>query len=195
MSLALLSRKSEAARPASKAKAAPTGLRIGEPNDSFEREADRAADEVTAGGSAKREWSLSKISTGTPLQRKGARAVDRANAIAARRNGSLSGNPKPRRRPEPAWGQDFDRVPANAGMQGRSSSLPLAARAGVESSGQALDARTREDMESRFGFDFSQVRIHAGAQAAESALARRVRLHTRPAATSYSDPEDTSLTR
>src|SRR5712692_9458847 len=39
------------------------------------------------------------------------------------------------------------------------------------SSGQPLDATTRTFIESRFGHDFSQVRVHANAQAAESARA------------------------
>lgn len=46
------------------------GLRIGQPNGVFEREADRVANEVMA-GNAKRGWSLSKIGLGSLLQRKG----------------------------------------------------------------------------------------------------------------------------
>jgi hypothetical protein len=41
----------------------------------------------------------------------------------------------------------------------------------LRSSGQPLDAETRSFMESRFGHDFSQVRIHTDAQAAKSARA------------------------
>ena len=40
---------------------------------------------------------------------------------------------------------------------------------GMNSSGQSLDAETREFMEPRFGHDFSQVRVHQDAPAAESA--------------------------
>jgi hypothetical protein len=39
----------------------------------------------------------------------------------------------------------------------------------LRSPGQALDAATREFMEPRFGHDFSGVRVHTGAKAAESA--------------------------
>src|ERR1700722_7892739 len=67
MSRAMLARKAEAAAPATKTKAASTGLRIGEVNDSFEREADRVADAVMAGT---QNWSLSGISSGAPVQRK-----------------------------------------------------------------------------------------------------------------------------
>ncbi len=41
----------------------------------------------------------------------------------------------------------------------------------LRSSGQPLDATTRAFMESRFGHDFSQVRVHTDAQAARSARA------------------------
>jgi hypothetical protein len=41
----------------------------------------------------------------------------------------------------------------------------------LRSSGQPLDAATRSFMEVRFGYDFSQVRVHTDAQAAESARA------------------------
>jgi hypothetical protein len=41
----------------------------------------------------------------------------------------------------------------------------------INSSGRPLDAATRAYMEPRFGYDFSQVRIHSDAQAADSARA------------------------
>lgn len=66
MSLAMLARKNVSAGP-SKASAssmtAASGLKIGEPNSAFEREADRVADEIVASGAPRLHWSLSKIST------------------------------------------------------------------------------------------------------------------------------------
>ena len=41
----------------------------------------------------------------------------------------------------------------------------------LNSAGRPLDAATRQFMEPRFGHDFSNVRIHTGSQAAESARA------------------------
>jgi hypothetical protein len=152
MSLALLSKKSELVLPA-KARATPAGLRAGEPNDSFEQEADRVADEVTAGGAP--QWELSRVGIGSPLQRKcacgGSGECDSCKEEEKVQRKSQGGAP--------------------SGMQAPSSGLPVAARAVVQSSGQPLDTKTREDMEGRFGFDFSRVRIHAGAQAADSAAA------------------------
>src|ERR1700730_1489787 len=70
MSYALLRRKAETA-PAPKTTAAASGLRLGDPNDTFEREADRVADEVVVGGPLVRPtWSLSAMDTSPPLQRK-----------------------------------------------------------------------------------------------------------------------------
>jgi len=51
------------------------------------------------------------------------------------------------------------------------SSVPPIVHDVLSSSGQPLDAGTRAFMEPRFGYDFSQVRVHTDARAAESALA------------------------
>jgi hypothetical protein len=48
----------------------------------------------------------------------------------------------------------------------------------LASSGQPLDASTRVSMETRFGFDFSRVRIHTDAGAAESARAMDAAAYT-----------------
>jgi len=48
----------------------------------------------------------------------------------------------------------------------------------VSSSGQPLDAGTRSFMESRFDHDFSRVRVHTDAKAAESARAVNARAYT-----------------
>ncbi|HEV7890517.1 MAG TPA: DUF4157 domain-containing protein [Pyrinomonadaceae bacterium] len=48
----------------------------------------------------------------------------------------------------------------------------------LRSSGQPLDSATRDLMESRFGHDFSRVRLHTDAQAAESARAVNARAYT-----------------
>ncbi len=44
--------------------------------------------------------------------------------------------------------------------------------------GQALDTRTQRRMEARFGHDFSQVRIHAGSHAAETAQTLGAKAYT-----------------
>jgi hypothetical protein len=48
----------------------------------------------------------------------------------------------------------------------------------LQSPGQPLDVATRELMETQFGYDFSRVRVHANAQAAESAQAVNAHAYT-----------------
>src|SRR5205823_2267360 len=52
-----------------------------------------------------------------------------------------------------------------------SSTVPPVVHNVLRSPGQALEPGTRAFMEPRFGHDFSQVRVHTDAQAAESARA------------------------
>jgi hypothetical protein len=56
--------------------------------------------------------------------------------------------------------------------------LSAAVATGLRSPAQALDAPTRAFMETRFGWDFSKVRIHADASAARSARALQARAYT-----------------
>jgi hypothetical protein len=73
--------------------------------------------------------------------------------------------------------QDEAKVSMGVTMQRKAShggaqyGIPPVVHGVLGSPGQALDDGTRSFMESRFGYDFSQVRVHTGAQAAESARA------------------------
>ena len=65
MSFAILAKKPKSVTPsnsAARSVAASGNLRIGEPNDAFEREADAVAETVMAGSIPERQWSLSKMS-------------------------------------------------------------------------------------------------------------------------------------
>src|ERR1700730_5887797 len=62
--------ETSALMPKAARSSAPGGGGIGDPNDAYEQEADRVADEVMSGGAARRHWSLSTMRTGAPLQRK-----------------------------------------------------------------------------------------------------------------------------
>ncbi|MFI5458421.1 MAG: DUF4157 domain-containing protein [Isosphaerales bacterium] len=55
---------------------------------------------------------------------------------------------------------------------------PSLVRGVVDSPGRPLDAATRSDMEPRFGYDFSQVRVHSDDHAAESARAVNANAYT-----------------
>jgi len=162
MSVALLARKIEAAR-APKAKApsngASSGLRIGEPNDAFEREADRVAEEVMAGGRARPEWSLSKVSVGTPLQRE----------CACGGSGGASGECKECKK---------NTLQRKATGPGETGFAPPAVHDVLSSPGWPLDQATRDFFEPRFGHDFSRVRVHADSTASRSAEAVAAQAYT-----------------
>ena len=151
MSLAILARKSEAIGP-SKAPAPSmtesNGLRVGDADSAFEREADRVADEIMASGPL--NWSLSRMSIGTPpLQRKcdcgGSGKCDACEQ-----------------------GKTVQRKAAGAFRTGEA---PSTVHEVLRSLGRPLDQKTRTFFESRFGYDFSNIRIHVDAPAAESARA------------------------
>lgn len=56
--------------------------------------------------------------------------------------------------------------------------VPPVVHSVLRESGRPLEAETRDFMESRFGYDFSAVRVHADSRAAESAQAVRARAYT-----------------
>ena len=61
----------------------------------------------------------------------------------------------------------------------RGATAPPIVHEVLRSSGQALDSGVRAAMETRFGHDFSRVRVHADARAAESAKAINARAYAR----------------
>src|SRR5271165_1274741 len=64
------------------------------------------------------------------------------------------------------------RAPTDSGLETRNERLvPGIVREVLRSPGKPLDAATRAFMEPRFGHDFSHVRVHTDAKAAESAQA------------------------
>jgi hypothetical protein len=70
------------------------------------------------------------------------------------------------------------RAAAQRKETGPGVAVPEEAAAVARSGGQPLDADTRAFMEPRFGFDFSRVRIHADAEAAEAARSINARAYT-----------------
>jgi hypothetical protein len=97
-------------------------LRIGDPADAYEREADRIADRVVSGAA----------------------------------QGAVHSTPP--------------QIQRHAGASaGASDSVPSSVDGVLAGSGRPLDPALRGDMEGRFGHDFSQVRVHSDAAAAQSA--------------------------
>lgn len=118
-----------------------TKLAIGQPDDVWEQEADRIADQVVSAGPA---------------------VVPEAGT-----------------RHEPALARKLPVAvsPVAAASHGQNQA-PAVVDEVLSESGQALDEASRSMMESRLGHDFSQVRIHTGGKAAESAKAVNARAYT-----------------
>jgi len=77
-------------------------------------------------------------------------------------------------------GQEYDRVQAKRVGSGDlvQTAVPPIVHEVLSSPGHSLDTATRVFMEPRFGHDFSQVRVHADAKAAESACAMNALAYT-----------------
>lgn len=128
-------------------------LKVGAPDDEYEREADRVADQVVR---------MPAPAAGPP-------------PIQRRRTGFEE---EMQRQP----GQDEEeeliqtrRVPGSTPAVSPGAGTQITSLSGK---GQSLPEPVRDYFEPRLGYDLSQVRIHAGAQAAESARAVNARAFT-----------------
>jgi Domain of unknown function (DUF4157) len=146
--------ETSALRPKAAMSSFSGGLRIGEPNDAFEREADRVAAEVMAGGALKRHWSLPSLGGGTSVQRK-------CSCGGAGGSGGECEQCK-----QENEGKMLQRKAAGATQSGVA---PPVVQEVLNSPGRPLDRATRDFFEPRFGHDLSRVRIHTDALAAQSA--------------------------
>ncbi|HEY5704634.1 MAG TPA: DUF4157 domain-containing protein [Terrimicrobiaceae bacterium] len=143
-------------------------LRIGAPDDEYEREADRVADQVM------REQGLAVGSTlDSPdgpkaVQRKCAECDGSDNGLCSEceeelQRQALPITPLVQRKP--------------AGSRVETDVAPIVNDV-LSSKGQPLEPTTRAFFEDRFGHDFSATRIHSDARAAESARAVEARAYT-----------------
>lgn len=130
-------------------KASLPGTRIGDPNDSFEQEADRVADKVAAGEKVATGWSLSNMSIGAPLQRK----------CACGGEGECE---------ECKGNQGIQRKATGPAHTGQT---PPIVQEVLNSPGRLLDQAVRRKFEPLFGVDFGRVSLHTDERAAESARA------------------------
>lgn len=171
-------------------------LTIGATNDPLEDEADRIADQVLAASAQPASGG-----TAARIQRFAGPAAGQVDAVPASVDSVLAGSGSPlepalRGDMEQRFGHDFSRVRVHSGAASEQSAgevdangmklgtlhrkargqndvaeVPPIVHDVLRSPGQPLDAEMRAFMEPRFGHDFSQVRVHADAQAAESARA------------------------
>ena len=156
MTVAAYAMGADKAGGAKRTAAPASALRIGAANDALEREADRAADAAMSGGTMRPQWSLSKANLWPALRRK------------CDCGGSASGGECE----ECKHKGDLQRAAASPASQTEGAErAPAIVHDVLRAPGQPLDRRKRDLMEDRFGTDFSQVRVHSDARAAESARA------------------------
>lgn len=125
-------------------------LRISQPGDADEREADRVADSVVSSPqqpTIQRKCNCEGGGASCPACEED--EVEQAKGIHRKASSSFNGD------------------------QSVHSDLPQSI-----GSGQPLDSSTRGFMESRFGRDFRDVRVHTGAEAAQSARSIQARAYT-----------------
>jgi Domain of unknown function (DUF4157) len=144
LALAAPELKSAARRPAS------NKLRVNEPNDVYEREADRVADQVISGGSVMPAWSLAAINLGAPLQRTCGHDGSAGECESCARKKTLQRK-------------------ATAAVD--TAEAPSVVHDVLNTPGNRLDPTTQDFFEKRFGYDFSAVRVHADSLASQSARA------------------------
>lgn len=162
---------------------AQTSLKISEPGDRYEQEADRVADRVVrsfdadgvaASGVAPMEVPLSTLSSSRSQIQREARDEDPAA------QGAQAPSPETKA-DEPPTEQDLLLVPDEEGVgadtgSGVAGEAPLDGfLASSRGSGAPLQESVRRDMEHHIGADFSSVRIHTDSRAAEAS--RRLNAH------------------
>ena len=135
-------------------------LTASRPGDTYELEADRVADQV---------MRMPKATAPFRRLRTESSRLDVSPLIQRQVNATEEEE------------EDEDVLQAK-GLDGQTAVVTPGMAAGVdsvvESGGAALDPLTRGDMESRFGYDFGSVKVHTGADAAESARSVNARAYT-----------------
>ena len=141
---------------------AKSNLTIGATNDAHEQEADRVADAVVSGGQG---TSIQSISPG--LQPKLYRKVLEPDEMfdSAGPPDSAEAAALTEEDAEPASVQRKETADHAGGETTVSADYEQSLQSAIQGGGSVLPPSTRTFMESRFGQDFSGVRVHDGAQA------------------------------
>lgn len=157
--LAQVNQAPQARSSSSLTRSAISGLRIGPVNDTFEREADRAADAVVNESTSMLDWTLARMSIEARIQRRCgcAKTADSSAQCADCHDKTL---------------QHKQAGTANA------SEAPWIVHDILNSPGKQIDQPARSFFERRFGQDFSSVSVRTGTRAADAANAVNARAYT-----------------
>lgn len=162
-------------------------LKIGKPDDEYEREADRVADQVMSmpdPAVQKQEeveeedeeavQRMPRSEQITPLVQRQEVPDEEDETVQAKHDGLVQ------RQTSPCTDCDEESIQTK-----RSNRPPTEARPGLESqihamkgSGRPLSRSERDFFEPRFGYDFSEVRVHTDGNAAASARSLNARAYT-----------------
>lgn len=137
-------------------------LAINQPGDRYEEEADRIAEQVM----------------GMPVPRVVNRSETAQYPLMRRSCPKCKKKASERKDEEERLQMKSLSNPASRSSQIPSSNVPPIVHEVLRSPGRPLDASTRAFMEPRFGYDFSRVRVHADARAAESARSMNALAYT-----------------
>ncbi len=141
-----------------------TKLAMNQPGDRYEQAADRMADAVVQSESGSAPCACE--SSGNPCTECASKKLQRMDANVAHGIPSVA--------KQDAIGADMrEEAHGDAGTE-----APPVVHEALTATGRPLDAGTRAFMEPRFGHDFSEVRVHTGALAEESARAVGARAYT-----------------
>lgn len=139
-------------------KSVQTKLSIGKANDSYEREADRVADAVVSSPSATAPLSIQRMCADCEkeekVMKKGKKEEEEKDQFVA---GSIQRKAKE--------DEKLQMKQSNDGGKSTASSWVSSTINQSESSGHQLPKNEKAMMESRFGADFSHVKIHTGTTA------------------------------
>ena len=137
-------------------------LRISDPADAFERDAERVADDMMRGARSRPRLAFSDVSVWPRLSRTCACGAPAAGEkCEACKQAESKGVARKEAGPSSSEGADLSLV-----------------RRTLDAPGQSLDRATRAFFEPRFGRDLSDVRIHVDDQASQSATSVNARAYT-----------------
>lgn len=143
-------------------------LKIGQPNDKYEQEADQVAEQIMRMPNPTGYNSTSKV-----------RGPDVSRCVGQRAAKGIALQPEEDE--VPAEDEiDVAELLSMKSMPGVSHEMSAGLATQIESlqGGQPLDQNTRSFFEQRFGYDFSHVRVHTDARAAKTAQELKARAYT-----------------
>jgi len=189
----------ESVRQILRSTGAQARLSVGTPNDAYEQEADRVADRVTAMPDAQVQRVAEKDEEEqiqakpladqiTPLVQRKADAPEEEEPVQAKRIQRAAGEEEDepvqakliQRQEEVSGKEEDEKVQAKSTPDG-TGSVSVRTESNINSlrgGGEALDKDTRSYFEPRFGTDFSKVRVHSDARAANAATDIQARAFT-----------------